>query len=145
MRLLKERVEAMKAIWTEDEASYHGEFVNFDRIWSWPKPVQRPHPPILVGGDGPTVLDRVLAYGDAWFPNYRGSELLARAAELKARAERPIEFQVISVPPEPKDLEALAQAGCTRACHWLPSANRSVVEAALAEWERAIAQFTGEA
>jgi probable F420-dependent oxidoreductase len=145
MRLLKERVEAMKAIWTEDEASYHGEFVNFDRIWSWPKPAQRPHPPILVGGAGPTVLDRVLAYGDAWFPNYAGEHTLARAAEMKARAERPIELQVISVPPEPKDLEALAQAGCTRACHWLPSANRSTIEAALAEWERAIAQFTGEA
>ncbi|HUY59641.1 MAG TPA: LLM class F420-dependent oxidoreductase [Solirubrobacteraceae bacterium] len=145
MRLLKERVEAMKAIWTEDEASYHGEFVNFDRIWSWPKPAQRPHPPILVGGAGPTVLERVLAYGDAWFPNYAGADTLARVAELKARAERPIEFQVIAAPAEPKDLEALAQAGCTRACHWLPSANRSTVEAALAAWERAIAQFTGEA
>ena len=142
MRLLKERVEAMKAIWTEDEASYHGEFVNFDRIWSWPKPAQRPHPPILVGGAGPTVLERVLAYGDAWFPNYAGADTIARATELKARAERPIELQVISVP---KDLEALAQAGCTRACHWLPSANRSTIEAALAEWELAIAQFTGEA
>ena len=53
MRLLKERVEAMKAIWREDEASYHGEFVNFERIWSWPKPAQRPHPPILVGWRGP--------------------------------------------------------------------------------------------
>jgi len=145
MRLLKERVEAMKAIWTEDEASYHGEFVNFDRIWSWPKPAQRPHPPILVGGAGPTVLERVLAYGDAWFPNYAGADTIARATELKARAERPIELQVISVPPEPKDLDALAQAGCTRACHWLPSANRSTIEAALAEWELAIAQFTGEA
>jgi probable F420-dependent oxidoreductase len=145
MRLLKERVEAMKAIWTEDEASYHGEFVNFDRIWSWPKPAQRPHPPILVGGAGPTVLERVLAYGDAWFPNYAGADTLARAAELKARAERPIELQVISAPAEPKDLEALEQAGCARACHWLPSGNRSTVEAALAEWERAIAQFTGEA
>jgi hypothetical protein len=87
----------------------------------------------------------VLAYGDAWFPNYAGADTIARATELKARAERPIELQVISVPPEPKDLDALAQAGCTRACHWLPSANRSTIEAALAEWELAIAQFTGEA
>src|ERR1700759_2104578 len=54
MRLMAERVEAMKAIWTEDEASYHGEFVQFDRIWSWPKPVQHPHPPVLVGGMGAT-------------------------------------------------------------------------------------------
>ena len=145
MRLLKERVEAMKQIWAEDEASYTGEFVNFDRIWSWPKPVQRPHPPILVGGDGPTVLDRVLAFGDAWFPNYAGARTLERAAELRSRADRAIEFQVISVPADPKDLEALAAAGCRRACHWLPSGNRSTVESALAEWERAIGLFTGEA
>ena len=145
MRLLKERVEAMKAIWTEQEASYSGEFVNFDRIWSWPKPVQRPHPPILVGGDGPTVLDRVLDFGDGWFPNYRGQQTLDRAAELRSRADRPIDFQVISAPADPKDLEALAGAGCTRACHWLPSGNRSTVESALVEWERAIALYTGEA
>src|SRR3712207_4620034 len=67
MRLLRERMEAMQAIWTADEASFHGEFVSFERIWSWPKPLQRPWPPVLVGGGGPTVLDRVLAFGDAWF------------------------------------------------------------------------------
>ncbi len=145
MRLLKERVEAMKAIWTEAEASYHGEFVDFERIWSSPKPAQRPHPPILVGGDGPTVLDRVLAFGDAWFPNYRGAGTLERAAELRSRADRPIGFEVISAPSDPKDLEALEQAGCRRAVHWLPSGGRSTVESALAEWERAIAVFTGEA
>ena len=53
MRLMQERIEAMKAIWTQAEAGYHGEFVNFDAIWSWPKPAQRPHPPVLVGGPGP--------------------------------------------------------------------------------------------
>ena len=71
MAVMRERIEAMKAIWTQDEASYAGEHVNFERIWSYPKPAQRPHPPILVGGDGPTVLDRVLAFGDAWFPELR--------------------------------------------------------------------------
>ncbi|HEX3803037.1 MAG TPA: LLM class F420-dependent oxidoreductase [Solirubrobacteraceae bacterium] len=144
MRLLQERVDAMKAIWTEDEASYHSEFVNFDRIWSWPKPAQRPHPPVLVGGDGPTVLNRVLTFGDVWFPNFGGKETLERAAELKARAERPIGFQVISAPTDAKQLEALTAADCERACYWLPSGNRSVVEAALEPLEKAIAQFTGE-
>ena len=52
MRLMAEPVEAMKAIWTHEEASYSGEFVSFERIWSWPKPAQRPHPPVLVGGNG---------------------------------------------------------------------------------------------
>src|SRR3954451_8642975 len=57
MAVMRERVEAMKAIWTQEEASYSGDHVSFERIWSYPKPAQRPHPPVLVGGDGPTVLD----------------------------------------------------------------------------------------
>src|SRR5215211_2543332 len=64
MAVLRERVEAMKAIWTQHEASYAGEHVAFERILAYPKPAQRPHPPILVGGDGLTVEERVLAFGD---------------------------------------------------------------------------------
>jgi probable F420-dependent oxidoreductase len=60
--LMLERVEAMKALWTEREAEYHGRHVDFEPMWSWPKPLQEPHPPVLVGGNGPRVLDRVLAY-----------------------------------------------------------------------------------
>jgi probable F420-dependent oxidoreductase len=146
MRLMRERVEAMQAIWTQDEASYHGEFVDFERIWSWPKPAQRPHPPILVGGNGPTVLDRVLAFGDAWFPNFaRGNRLSERAAELRSRAERPIDFMVIGVPPDASVLAGLRDAGARRVVHWIPSGNQSVVEAALGRWEKAIAELTGEA
>jgi probable F420-dependent oxidoreductase len=144
MAVLRERVEAMRAIWTQDEASYAGEHVAFDRIWSYPKPVQRPHPPILVGGDGPTVLDRVLAFGSAWFPTWTGEEpLLTRAAELRARADRPVEIQVIGVPADPAVLERLREAGIRRALRWLPSAGRSVVEGALEQWERAIADANG--
>ena len=87
MAILRERVEAMKAIWTQDEASYRGDHVAFERIWSWPKPTQYPHPPVIVGGNGPTVGDRVLAFGDAWMPNYGPSGLLdrARGAPLACR------------------------------------------------------------
>jgi probable F420-dependent oxidoreductase len=67
-RLMREQVLAMKAIWTEDEAAFHGEFIDFGPIWLWPKPVQRPHPPVLVCGDGPSVLHRVVDYGDGWLP-----------------------------------------------------------------------------
>jgi probable F420-dependent oxidoreductase len=66
--LMRERVEAMKALWTQDEATYQGRHVQFDPVWQWPKPVQRPHPPILVGGSGPGVLKRVVAYADGWLP-----------------------------------------------------------------------------
>src|ERR1700733_12857336 len=111
MAVLHERVDAMKAIWTQDEASYHGTHVNFDRIWSWPKPAQRPHPPVLVGGNGPTVLDRVLRFGDAWMPNYgRSADLVKNAEELRSRAERPIDFMVMGVPPDPAVLEQLERA-----------------------------------
>jgi len=98
MAILRERVEAMKAIWTAVEASYEGEHVAFERIWSWPKPAQRPHPPVLVGGNGPGVLDRVLAFGDAWFPNHDRGGVLDRAAELRARADRPVGLMVMGGP-----------------------------------------------
>jgi len=143
MTLMRERVEAMKAIWAQDEASYSGQFVSFDRIWSWPKPAQRPHPPVLIGGDGPTVFDRVLAFGDAWMPNYARSGILERAAQLRARADRPISLQVMGMPADPKAMEAYAAAGFDRAVHWLPSAGRGPVERALDAWETAIADFTG--
>jgi probable F420-dependent oxidoreductase len=147
MRLMHERIDAMKAIWTQDEASYKGSFVEFERIWSWPKPAQRPHPPVLVGGNGPTVLERVLAFGDAWFPNYaRGADdLIARWEELRERAERPIDLIVMSVPAKAEILEQLQNAGCRRVVRWVPSAGRAHVEHALERWEAAIAELTGEA
>ena len=67
-RLLRERVLAMKEIWTKREAEFHGEFVNFDKIWADPKPLQKPHPPIIIGGDGATTFDRVVEFGDGWMP-----------------------------------------------------------------------------
>ncbi len=144
MAIMAERIEAMKAIWTQAEASYHGRYVSFDRIWSWPKPVQRPHPPVIVGGYGETVLDRVLRFGDAWMPNYGPPDLLERIAELRARADRPIDALVMGVPADPSALEPLREAGVERVLHWLPSANGGPVERALERWEGAIAELDGE-
>src|SRR3954471_12978947 len=142
MTLLRERVEAMQAIWTQEGASYSGDFVKFERIWSEPKPAQRPHPPILVGGSGPTVLDRVLAFGDAWFPNYREMDE-NRVAELRSRAERHIDVDVIGMPPKAEAIEHCAKLSGPRASIWLPTGGRSTVERNLEKWEAAIAEFTG--
>jgi len=67
-RLMRERVQAMQALWTQEQAEYHGRALDFEPVWQWPKPVQKPHPPILVAGSGPGVLKRVVAYGDGWMP-----------------------------------------------------------------------------
>ncbi len=73
-KLARERVEAMKAIWTQTKPEYHGEFVNFDPMMAWPKPVQKPHPPVIVGGAFPYSARRAIRYGDGWIPQAaRGS------------------------------------------------------------------------
>jgi probable F420-dependent oxidoreductase len=147
MAVLRERVEAMKAIWTADEASYSGRHVSFERIWSWPKPAQWPHPPVLVGGNGPTVLDRVLAFGDAWFPNWGRGQVLERIPELHERAAdagRTIPVCAIGVPADARVLERCREAGVARAIHWLPSAGRGVIERALDRYEAAFAELNGE-
>ncbi len=68
-KLARERIEAMKAIWTQDKPEYHGEMVDFPPMMTWPKPVQKPHPPIIVGGAFPYAARRAVAYGDGWIPH----------------------------------------------------------------------------
>jgi probable F420-dependent oxidoreductase len=134
MALMRERVEAMKAIWTQDAASYHGEHVSFDAILSTPKPVQKPHPPILVGGAGPTVLDRVLAFGDGWFPPaYDDDLVLAAAQELWARADREVTVSLNMAPTDPARLERYARSGIERVVFEMPQGGRDLVEARLDE------------
>jgi len=142
--VVEERVRAMQAIWTQDEASFAGEHVRFERIWSWPKPLQRPHPPVLVGGNGPGVLDRVLAYGDHWMPNPERSDevLLARIGELRERARaagRVIGVTVNAASTKPARLARLAEAGVERAVFYLPSAGSEAIEERLAAIESAVA------
>ena len=97
---------------------------------------------MLVGGNGPGVLDRVLAFGEAWFPNYAPEGILERAAELRSRA-RPVDLMVMGVPADAKVLDAYANAGFRRAVHWLPSAPRGPVERALDRYEAALANLYG--
>ncbi len=129
MRVMAERVQAMRAIWTQEEASYQGDHVSFERIWSWPKPSQQPHPPILVGGTGPTAVDRVLDFGDEWMPNRMGGvdELRHRMAELADRARErgrdPIPVTVFGVPPDRDLVMRYKEIGVGRCIFRAPSAD----------------------
>ncbi|MBA2390721.1 MAG: LLM class F420-dependent oxidoreductase [Geodermatophilaceae bacterium] len=130
--IMGERVEAMRAIWTQDEASYAGKHVSFERIWSWPKPVQLPGPPVLIGGSGPTVFDRVLAYGDGWTPISRQTgdlqQIAERIAELQERAAAVgrdrIPVTLYGGSSSPDTVERMAAMGVDRILHLLPTLPR---------------------
>jgi probable F420-dependent oxidoreductase len=146
--VMRERIEAMKAIWTGEEASYSGRYVGFERIWCWPKPVQKPHPPVLVGGNGPRVLDRVLAYGDEWMPNRISTEeLAARIAELQERASEVgrarIPVTVVGAAPDVAGIDALRDGGVDRVVFWLPQENPGAVEDGLDRCAAAVQQQVG--
>jgi len=127
-KVLRERIEAMKAIWTQEEATYHGEFVNFDAIWSWPKPARKPHPPVIVGGNGPGTLRRVLRYGDEWMPSTtRGIDydaFAARIRELQAQAAEagrgPIPVSLFGAPADEARIRQLEDMGVSRVLINLP-------------------------
>ena len=126
-KLLRERVLAMKAIWTGDEASFNGELVRFEPIWSWPKPVQRPHPPIVLGGHGPKALARVVDYCDGWIPiGVIAGDVAAEVGRLhalardKGRDPASLTVSVYGAPGDPDALRQLRDAGVTRAIFALP-------------------------
>jgi len=137
-RVLRERVLAMKEIWTKEEAEFHGEFVRFDKLWSHPKPLQKPHPPIVMGGDGPTTFDRVLEYGNGWMPILRGNRNpVERIPELRRRAEqagrdpKSIPVSLFFARPDKAALDGLRTARVDRAIFGLPSEGRDKILPAL--------------
>ncbi len=120
-KLVDERIRAMVEIWTEDEAKFHGEYVDFDPIASWPKPVQKPHPPIYVGG-GKRAFDRIAELGDAWLPNRMPpGKLESMLDELREVAGRNVPVTVYGASREPEDLEAYARLGVERVLLNLPT------------------------
>src|SRR5262245_52407511 len=128
-KLLRERIEAMKAIWRDDEAEYHGELVHFDKIWSWPKPVQKPHPPILLGGHGEKAFDRVIRYCDGWMPlTWVDQSIIPEIGQLRERAKRAgrdpatISVTVFGAAADSKQLASYAEAGVARVLFGLPNA-----------------------
>jgi probable F420-dependent oxidoreductase len=133
-RLMADRAKAMKAIWTNDEASYEGEFTRFEHIWSWPKPVQKPHPPILLGGNTRHTLRRVADFGDGWFPFGQmgfdpqvGMQRLREAAEEARRDVRAVSTTLFGGEPEHGYLDRCRAAGIDRVLFELPSEGADTV------------------
>ncbi|HEX8969193.1 MAG TPA: LLM class F420-dependent oxidoreductase [Chloroflexota bacterium] len=127
-RVFDDRMRAMQAIWAADEAEFHGRYVEFGPIWSWPKPVQKPHPPVLLGGDYTAAIERVIQLADEWMPHPdRGDRpLRERIAEFWQRSEAAgrgkLPVTVYGARIDPQALEELRSAGVTRCVFRLPPA-----------------------
>ncbi len=132
-RMMRERVAAMKEIWANDEAEYHGELVNFDKINSWPKPVQKPHPPIIVGGDGPRAVDHMVEYGDGWLPHPTGGgasledRIKAANEKLAAAGRQPVPVTVFGALGDDAEIAEYQRLGVARCVLRLPPRQRDEV------------------
>jgi probable F420-dependent oxidoreductase len=126
-RVLAERVSAMKQIWTHETAEFHGRYVDFGPMWSWPKPVQQPHPMVLVGGNGPKAIEGLLEYGDAWMPGAAlGPEgVLASMGEIheqaKSQGRGPFPVTIYGTPADSHVVAKYEDIGVERCIFWLPS------------------------
>jgi probable F420-dependent oxidoreductase len=129
-RLLRERVLAMREIWTREEAEFHGELVDFDPIWSWPKPVQSPLP-VYVGGNTENTLKRVIAYGDGWIPNAGRARLMAMIPEFRRLCEESgrghLPITVYGTRPTAEAIADYEAVGVDRLVFWMPSKPRDEV------------------
>jgi len=132
-KILRERIAAMKAIWTQDEAEFHGKYVNFDKLWSYPKPVQKPHPPILMGGAGPHARQRAADFDGHWMPIVGRDSIEEGLADLRQRAEKAgrdpatVTVSLFGARPDEAKLSAWRDVGVHRALFNLPSAGRDEV------------------
>lgn len=130
-KLLRERVLAMKELWTKEEAEYHGEFVKVERSWQYPKPKQRPHPPLLLGGETDYTLKRVVEFCDGWFPRPRGGwepksamERLRNTAKAAGRDPKTLSITVFNAPADREKLAVYREAGIDRVLLEVPDLSR---------------------
>ena len=130
-KLLRERVLAMKALWTQETAEFHGEMARFDPVWCYPKPAQQPHPPILLGGEFDHTLRRVIEFCDGWLPRTRGGfeaaeavGRLRRMASASGRDMSTLSITVFGAPADPAALAAYREAGVQRALLEVPDLGR---------------------
>jgi probable F420-dependent oxidoreductase len=139
----RENIEAMKEIWTRSEAEYHGEFVNFDPMMAWPKPVQKPYPSILVGGAFPYSARRAIRYGDGWMPQVTERsptpliELIPKFRQMCAEADRDPDKMDISIGGQSPDADLAKRygdAGVNRVSTSLPSEKADTILPILDAW-----------
>ena len=142
---MREQVLAMKEIWTKEEPQFRGDFVNFDPMWSYPKPVQKPNPPVLLGGESGYTLQRVVDFCEGWFPRGRNPQAvfdgladLAVRAGKAGRDMKTISVSVFGAAPDRAVLDRFAGAGVTRAIFRLPSEGRETVLPLLDQWTKLI-------
>ncbi|RZQ64645.1 LLM class F420-dependent oxidoreductase [Amycolatopsis suaedae] len=120
--LMDEQLQALKEIWTKDEAEFHGKHVDFDPINLWPKPAQRPHPPIYIGGGSPAALKRVVEHGDGWMPVFTPAEEIRKARTWLTEQGRPDATIIASgVEPNAEAIEANREAGVDQILFNLPT------------------------
>ena len=148
-KLVRERIEAMKAIWTQSKAEYHGEFVNFDPMMAWPKPIQKPYPPIIVGGAFPQGARRAIRYGDGWIPltgratSGDIAEYLPRFHHMATEAGRDpatIPLSLFAVPEEVDTLKRYRDLGISRVVVSLASEDAGKTLPILDRWSEIIRQ-----
>jgi probable F420-dependent oxidoreductase len=113
---MDEMLVALKEIWANDEAAFHGAFLDFDPVYSWPKPLQRPHPPIFIGGESEAALARLVAFGDAWLPRSATTPQKLRdvRAWLGDQGRHDVPFTIFAAGKDPATLEGFAAAGVDR-------------------------------
>jgi probable F420-dependent oxidoreductase len=144
-KVARERIEAMKVIWSKSKAEYHGEFVNFDPMMSWPKPVQKPNPPVIVGGTFPYGARRALRYGDGWMPHRTRKtyadvrELVPKFREMAAEAGRDMASVPVTIwgaKEDPDMLKRDRDEGVVRVVVSLDSAKADVILPELDRWAK---------
>ena len=140
---LEEQIDAIKIIWANEEAAFHGEHIHFDSIWSWPKPLQRPHPPIVLGGESDHTLRRVIKHCDGWLPRARNPETvvrgIARLNELAEEADRDpesISVNVFAPRPDAELIDRFKSMGVARIVLWLPPEDSDAVSKCLDGYTR---------
>jgi probable F420-dependent oxidoreductase len=142
-KLARERIAAMKAIWTQEEPEYHGEFVNFDRMKQWPKPYQKPHPPVIVGGAFPYAARRAIRYGDGWIPRADRLEkdgiglLIGKFRQMATEAGRDLAslpITIFRVPEEIDRLKYCEEIGIDRVVFSLPAQGKDELMPIIDRW-----------